>query len=222
MSTLKPRRAKKRSVSPRKRTGSDGEDIKSEYDSADDVRVGDDMVGKAKEKAPNNPMPQFTTKVPIDGFRELEMHFVHRKAQTRLVNVHDGTGPGPAVPRSEENPAPLLTSDESRVSFHVVAPSLPSFGSEGVSRPGREIPQYSKAMHRVMLNLGYSKYGMVFSPLFPSLKRLNCHRGGHWREIPHALHGLPPHQLRRGQTLGLSIFLRVLRVPPVDFVEALG
>jgi pimeloyl-ACP methyl ester carboxylesterase len=41
-----------------------------------------------------------------------------------------------------------------------VAPSLPNFGfSDGVKKRGFGIPQYAETLHKLMLNLGYSKYG---------------------------------------------------------------
>lgn len=35
---------------------------------------------RAQEKKLNETLPQFTTKVEVDGFGELEMHFVHKKS----------------------------------------------------------------------------------------------------------------------------------------------
>lgn len=59
---------------------------------------------------------------------------------------------------------PLLTDPKDGPSFHVVAPSLPNFGfSDGVSKRGFGIPQYAEAMHKLMLNLGYDKYGVLYS-----------------------------------------------------------
>jgi pimeloyl-ACP methyl ester carboxylesterase len=59
-----------------------------------------------------------------------------------------------------------LTDPESEPSFHVVAPSLPNFGpSQGASKPGFGATQYAEAMHKVMMNLGYEKYGKA-NPVF--------------------------------------------------------
>lgn len=56
---------------------------------------------------------------------------------------------------------PLLTDSINEVSFHVVAPSLPNFGfSQGPKKAGFGVAQYAEAMHKVMINLGYDKYGM--------------------------------------------------------------
>lgn len=56
---------------------------------------------------------------------------------------------------------PLLTSPQGNgPSFHVVAPSLPNFGfSSGVASKGFGLGQYAEAMHKVMLKLGYDRYG---------------------------------------------------------------
>jgi hypothetical protein len=46
------------------------------------------------------------------------------------------------------------------VSFDVVAPSLPNYAfSEGAKKKDFGTPQYAEAIHKVMLNLGYEKYG---------------------------------------------------------------
>ena len=61
---------------------------------------------------------------------------------------------------------PLLTEPTAAdaPSFHVVAPSLPNYGfSDGVAKKGFSIPQYAEAVHKVMLNLGYDKYGACIS-----------------------------------------------------------
>lgn len=59
---------------------------------------------------------------------------------------------------------PLLTNPDNGPSFHVVAPSLPNFGfSDAVTKKGFGIPQYAETMHKVMLALGYDKYGKLFS-----------------------------------------------------------
>lgn len=55
---------------------------------------------------------------------------------------------------------PLLTDPVDGPSFHVVAPSLPNFGfSDGVKKRGFAMSQYAEAVHKVMLKLGYTKYG---------------------------------------------------------------
>ena len=54
----------------------------------------------------------------------------------------------------------LLTDSTDGCSFHVVAPSLPNFGfSQGPSKKGFGIPQYAECVHKIMVRLGYDKYG---------------------------------------------------------------
>jgi len=55
---------------------------------------------------------------------------------------------------------PLLKGGDGRPAFHVVAPSLPNFGfSDGVRKKGFALPQYAETCHKLMLSLGYDKYG---------------------------------------------------------------
>jgi pimeloyl-ACP methyl ester carboxylesterase len=50
--------------------------------------------------------------------------------------------------------------DENAPSFHVIAPSLPNFGfSDRVTQKGFSLAQYAETMHKLMLKLGYDKYG---------------------------------------------------------------
>jgi pimeloyl-ACP methyl ester carboxylesterase len=57
---------------------------------------------------------------------------------------------------------PLLKADANRPAFHIVAPSLPNFGlSSGVTRRGFGLAQYAEALHKLMIKLGYDKYGML-------------------------------------------------------------
>lgn len=71
---------------------------------------------------------------------------------------------GPGSFLEVEKILPLLTNPEDGVSFHVVAPSLPNFGfSQGPKKAGFGVAQYAEAMHKVMINLGYTKYGKLLS-----------------------------------------------------------
>jgi pimeloyl-ACP methyl ester carboxylesterase len=73
----------------------------------------------------------------------------------RLIHV---VGPGSFVEVLKI--LPLLTESEDGPSFHVVAPSLPNYGfSDGVTKRGFSIPQYAETVHKLMLKLGYDKYG---------------------------------------------------------------
>ena len=56
----------------------------------------------------------------------------------------------------------LLTEGKNGVSFHVVAPSLPNFAfSEGVKQKGFDLSKYAEAVHKIMIKLGYNKYGTL-------------------------------------------------------------
>jgi pimeloyl-ACP methyl ester carboxylesterase len=69
---------------------------------------------------------------------------------------------------------PLLASPNSKdaPSFHVVAPSLPNFGfSSAPSKVGFGIAQYAECLHKLMLKLGYDKYGMC--DLYPHVQFLS-------------------------------------------------
>lgn len=69
---------------------------------------------------------------------------------------------------------PLLTDRNDGPSFHVVAPSLPNFGfSDVVRKKGFGIPQYAETLHKVMLNLGYDKYGQHLCLTTTTLKDTN-------------------------------------------------
>jgi pimeloyl-ACP methyl ester carboxylesterase len=57
---------------------------------------------------------------------------------------------------------PLLKGGNSMPSFHVVAPSLPNFGfSSGVTKAGFHLNKYAEICHKLMLSLGFDKYGTL-------------------------------------------------------------
>jgi pimeloyl-ACP methyl ester carboxylesterase len=77
---------------------------------------------------------------------------------------HRGAEAGNAGPGhflEVEKILPLLTAaSPEHPSFHVVAPSLPGYGfSEAPSKPGFGLSQYAEVCHKLMLALGYDKYG---------------------------------------------------------------
>ncbi|KAH7250795.1 hypothetical protein MRS44_000063 [Fusarium solani] len=111
------------------------------------------------QEAQLNKLPHFTSKVSVDDFDDLQIHFLHQKGNKPdsipLLFCHGWPGSFLEVVKL----LPLLTDPKDGPSFHVVAPSLPNFGfSDGVSKRGFGIPQYAEAMHKLMLNLGYDKY----------------------------------------------------------------
>ncbi|TQV94859.1 hypothetical protein V2A60_005874 [Cordyceps javanica] len=111
------------------------------------------------QEAKLNKLPQFTTRVNIDGFGDLEIHFIHQRSSRHdsipLLFCHGWPGSFLEVCKI----LPLLTNATDGPSFHVVAPSLPNYGfSDKVKGKGFSIAQYAQAIHQVMLNLGYNKY----------------------------------------------------------------
>jgi pimeloyl-ACP methyl ester carboxylesterase len=70
-------------------------------------------------------------------------------------------GPGPGHFLEVEKVLPLLTAaSPGHPSFHVVAPSLPGYGfSEGPSQKGFVLSKYAEVLDKLMLSLGYNKYG---------------------------------------------------------------
>ena len=68
---------------------------------------------------------------------------------------------GPGSFLEVERILPLLTKGGNDTpAFHVVAPSLPNFGfSEGAKKRGFGLRRYAETCHRLMLRLGYEKYG---------------------------------------------------------------
>ncbi|OAA53849.1 Epoxide hydrolase [Cordyceps fumosorosea ARSEF 2679] len=111
------------------------------------------------QEAELNKLPQFTTTVNVDGFGDLEIHFIHQRSgqQDSIPLLFCHGWPGSFLEVSKI--MPLLTEPKEGPSFHLVAPSLPNFGfSDKVNRAGFSISQYAEAIHKVMLNLGYTKY----------------------------------------------------------------
>ncbi|THV49241.1 hypothetical protein BGAL_0205g00190 [Botrytis galanthina] len=110
-----------------------------------------------------NEYPQFTTKIDVQGFGELDIHFLHQKSPVKnaipLLFVHGWPGsflevlkilPHLQSPASTSSPHP---------SFHIVAPSLPNFGfSSGVKKRGFAMVQYAETLNKLMIKLGYDEY----------------------------------------------------------------
>jgi pimeloyl-ACP methyl ester carboxylesterase len=80
----------------------------------------------------------------------------------------ESTEPGPGHFLEVEKILPLLTAASSdHPSFHVVAPSLPGFGfSEAPGKKGFGLAKYAEVLNKLMLSLGYTKYGQRFLFLF--------------------------------------------------------
>ncbi|CZR68834.1 related to epoxide hydrolase [Phialocephala subalpina] len=108
-----------------------------------------------------NEVPQFTTPIGVDGFGEIDVHFVWQRSSIKcavpLLFVHGWPGSFIEVLKI----LPLLV-DEARgegPAFNIVAPSLPNFGfSQGVTIPGFGMAQYAECFHKLMTKLGYGEY----------------------------------------------------------------
>lgn len=83
-----------------------------------------------------NQLPQFTTKIAVDGFETLKIHFVHQKSDVKnaipLLFVHGWPGSFDEVKKILPE---LVKGGKDVPAFHVVAPSLANFGfSEGTKK----------------------------------------------------------------------------------------
>ncbi|KAG8410284.1 hypothetical protein J3458_017997 [Metarhizium acridum] len=106
-----------------------------------------------------NQLPHYMTKISVDGFEPLDIHFIHQRSSQSnaipLLFVHGW--PGSFLEATKI--LPLLTEPRQGQSFHVIAPSLPNFGfSQQVRQRGFALRQYAECMHKVMLQLGYENY----------------------------------------------------------------
>ncbi|KAF5004393.1 hypothetical protein FDECE_9113 [Fusarium decemcellulare] len=106
-----------------------------------------------------NKLPHFMTQIPVDGYGELDIHFIHQKGQAKnsipLLFCHGWPGSFFEAIKI----LPLLIAEKGGLSFTVVVPSLPNFGfSSGPNKPGFGMPQYAETLHKLMLELGYNQY----------------------------------------------------------------
>ena len=89
-----------------------------------------------KAEADLNQIPQFSVKLPIDGFETLDIHFLHVKSKAEnaipLLFAHGWPGcflEGTKIMKD------LPQSKDCSPAFHVVVPSLPNFGfSQGTKK----------------------------------------------------------------------------------------
>lgn len=114
-----------------------------------------------KVEAKINELPNFRKPISVEGFGDIDVHFVHQKSSNSnavpLLFCHGWPGSFIEVTKL----LPLLSAGENsdKPAFHIVAPSLPNFGfSQKVLKPGFALSQYAETCHRLMLDLGYSKY----------------------------------------------------------------
>ncbi|KAK7193571.1 hypothetical protein DPSP01_000125 [Paraphaeosphaeria sporulosa] len=112
-----------------------------------------------KTEAEINELPNYRKKVSVDGFGDIDLHFVWQKSEVEgaipLLFSHGWPGSFLEVMKL----LPLLKGDGDSPAFHIVAPSLPNFGfSQRITKPGFALEQYAQTCHRLMLDLGYPKY----------------------------------------------------------------
>ena len=132
-----------------------------------------------KQETKLNELPNFKTAIQVDGFESLDIHFVYQKSNVNgaipLLFSHGCAsllitlqfcllivlyiGPGSFVEVTKILPL-LANGGKEAPAFHVVAPSLPNFGfSSGIKKKGFGLPQYAETCHKLMLRLGYDRYG---------------------------------------------------------------
>ncbi|KAF2199229.1 alpha/beta-hydrolase [Delitschia confertaspora ATCC 74209] len=113
-----------------------------------------------KAESEINNLPNYRTNIPVDGFDDVYIHFVHQvspnPAAIPLLFCHGW--PGSFIEVTKLLPLLHSTSKDSPA-FHIIAPSLPNFGfSSRIHKPGFALSQYAETCHKLMLTLGYNKY----------------------------------------------------------------
>lgn len=108
-----------------------------------------------------NELPNFRKKVTVDGFGDIDVHFVWKKSSNpnAIPLLFSHGWPGSFVEVTKLLPLLEAGEKEGKPSFHIVAPSLPNFGfSQRINKPGFALSQYAETCHRLMQDLGYDKY----------------------------------------------------------------
>lgn len=116
---------------------------------------------RAAEAKLNEQLSQFTTTISVDGFDDIEVHFVHHKSNRpdSIPLLFSHGWPGHFYEAAKLLPYLTSPSNPDQPSFHVVVPSLPNFGFSGrVTKPGFGPNQYAETCHKLMLQLGYDQY----------------------------------------------------------------
>ncbi|KAK5120924.1 hypothetical protein LTR85_005708 [Meristemomyces frigidus] len=118
-----------------------------------------DSFNWREQEAKLNALPNFHQSITVDGFPELDIHYVHQPSESLdaipLLFCHGWPGSYLEVAKM----LAALKESGNGVSFHVVAPSLPNFAwSEGPKKTGFGLKQYAEVNHRLMQSLGYEKY----------------------------------------------------------------
>ncbi|ROW09336.1 hypothetical protein VPNG_05786 [Cytospora leucostoma] len=137
-----------------------------------------------------NKLPHFEATISVEGFDPFQLHFLHQKSASP-----------DAIPL-------LFVHGSNKPSFNVVAPSLPNFGfSSRITKTGFGLRQYSEALHKLMLSLGYEQYASQSGDIGIS--------------ITNSIGALYPHSLR---ALHLNMVVGVppsLTKSPIAFVRFL-
>lgn len=108
-----------------------------------------------------NELPNYRKKVQVEGFGDIDIHFVHKKSSNLnavpLLFCHGW--PGSFIEVTKLLPLLEAGEKEGKPAFHIVAPSLPNFAfSERVTKPGFALSQYAETCHQLMQDLGYDKF----------------------------------------------------------------
>lgn len=103
---------------------------------------------------------QYRTPLQVDGFEELQIHFLWRKSENKnaipLLFVHGWPGSFFEATKIFNE---LGHDAGDGPAFDVVVPSLPNYGfSEGSKKRGFGIAEYAATCHQLMQKLGYNKY----------------------------------------------------------------
>jgi pimeloyl-ACP methyl ester carboxylesterase len=112
-----------------------------------------------KAEAKLNALPQFSTE--IDG---VDIHFIHVKSphENALPLIMTHGWPGSVIELLEAvGPLtdPTAHGGDAEDAFHLVLPSLPSYGFSGIpTSTGWSPARMASAFHELMLRLGYPRY----------------------------------------------------------------
>lgn len=107
------------------------------------------------EEALLNKLPQFIVPIPVEGFGNQNVHFIHSPSSKidsiPMLFLHGWPGSFNEISKA----LPLLNE----AGFSIVAPSLPGWlSSTSPINKGYSYAQHSECWHKLMLKLGYDKY----------------------------------------------------------------
>ncbi|KAK6214553.1 hypothetical protein LQW54_004274 [Pestalotiopsis sp. IQ-011] len=114
-----------------------------------------------KAEAELNRMPQYTTRIELEGYDPIDLHFVHAKSPNPnaipLLFCHGWPGSFDEVERMLPL---LLDGGKDHPSFDVVAPSMPNYGfSSRVHQPAFGALKTAETFQKLMVDvLGYPEY----------------------------------------------------------------